>query len=97
MKSTEQSLPRASGRLTLPAYIAAAVIAAASLSISTARADQAGSFEKCYGVAKAGANNCASAAHSCAGQSTRDNDPTEWVYAPAGTCQHLGGTLTPSK
>ena len=35
-------------------------------------------MESCYGVAKAGKNDCAGkkSAHSCAGQATKDNDPT---------------------
>jgi uncharacterized membrane protein len=67
----------------------------AAASLTPATADQAPGFEKCYGVAKAGANNCAAGTHSCAGQASRDNDPKEWVYAPAGTCMKLGGKLTP--
>ncbi len=49
--------------------------------------------EKCYGVAKAGANDCASAAgtHSCAGQSKVDNDPGEWKFVASGTCKQAGG------
>jgi uncharacterized membrane protein len=49
--------------------------------------------EKCYGIAKAGKNDCASlsGAHSCAGQAKADNEPTEWKYVPKGTCAQLGG------
>lgn len=56
-------------------------------------ADEAASREKCYGVAKAAKNDCASkdGKHSCAGQSTRDSDPNEWVYAPKGLCEKLSG------
>lgn len=51
--------------------------------------------EKCFGVAKAGKNDCASATgtHSCAGQATTDNAPEEWTYVPKGTCDKLGGKL----
>jgi len=44
--------------------------------------------EKCYGIAKAGQNDCANLAgtHSCAGQSKVDNDKGEWKYVAAGTC-----------
>lgn len=51
--------------------------------------------EKCFGVAKAGQNDCASAtgAHSCAGQAKKDMDPTEWKNVAKGTCVKLGGTL----
>ncbi len=51
--------------------------------------------EKCYGIAKAGQNDCGTARHSCAGKATRDNDPTEWKAVPRGTCQKLGGRLSP--
>jgi uncharacterized membrane protein len=52
--------------------------------------------EKCYGIAKAGANDCASTtgAHSCAGMSKVDSDPSEWIYVPAGYCERIvGGTM----
>lgn len=51
--------------------------------------------EKCYGVAKKGANDCGSATgtHSCAGQARADNLPEEWKFVPKGTCEQLGGTL----
>jgi uncharacterized membrane protein len=52
--------------------------------------------EKCYGIAKAGENTCAnlSGTRSCAGQSTVDNDKTEWVYVATGTCKKLNGLST---
>ncbi len=51
--------------------------------------------EKCYGVAKKGSNDCASATgtHSCAGQAKADNAPEEWKFVPKGTCEQLGGKL----
>jgi uncharacterized membrane protein len=61
--------------------------------LSTAAAQQPPKKEKCYGVAKAGQNDCANLAgtHSCAGQSKVDNDPGEWKYVAAGTCKNLKG------
>ncbi len=56
--------------------------------------------EKCFGVAKKGANDCASAngSHSCAGQAKADNDPNEWKYVATGTCEKMGGkTMAPGK
>ena len=43
--------------------------------------------EKCFGIAKAGQNDCAnlSGTHSCAGQSKLDMDPGEWKLVPKGT------------
>ncbi|NDY93391.1 BufA1 family periplasmic bufferin-type metallophore [Ideonella livida] len=59
----------------------------------TPAASAAGDKEKCYGIAKAGKNDCASAAggHTCAGQAQVDNAPTEWVFVPKGQCQARGG------
>ncbi len=49
--------------------------------------------EKCYGIAKAGQNDCAnlSGTHSCAGQSKVDNGPDEWKYVAKGTCKDMKG------
>ena len=53
--------------------------------------------EKCYGVAKAGKNDCATASHACAGHSSAASGK-EWIKVPAGTCERLvGGSLTPAK
>ena len=62
-------------------------------------ADAPADKEKCYGVAKAGQNDCATASgsHSCAGQSKKDNDPAEWKYVAKGTCEKAGGKLTVAK
>lgn len=56
-------------------------------------AAQEGGKEKCYGVAKAGQNDCAnlSGSHSCAGQSKADNDTGEWKYVAKGSCASMGG------
>jgi uncharacterized membrane protein len=54
--------------------------------------------EKCYGVAKAGKNDCQTSNSSCAGTSRRDNQGDAWIYLPAGTCERLvGGSLEPKK
>ena len=47
--------------------------------------------DKCYGIAKAGQNDCGTARHSCAGKSTKDSAADEWKYVPKGTCEKLGG------
>ncbi len=56
--------------------------------------------EKCYGVAKAGKNDCASlsGSHSCAGYSAKDKDKDTFKLVPAGECVKMGGSLaTPKK
>ena len=53
-------------------------------------------FEKCYGVAKAGLNDCQTTSHSCAGTSTADSQGDSWIYLPAGTCSKLtAGSMEP--
>jgi len=42
----------------------------------------------------AGKNDCAAASHSCAGQTKKDNDPSDWKYVPKGTCQRITGGTT---
>jgi uncharacterized membrane protein len=57
-------------------------------------------MEKCYGVAKAGENDCASSddSHSCAGVSTKDGDKKEWLLVPKGLCDKLvNGSTKPGK
>jgi uncharacterized membrane protein len=70
----------------------ASVLALGLLSGAQA-ADDAKAKEKCFGIAKAGQNDCAnvSGTHSCAGQSKVDNGADEWKYVAKGTCTKLGG------
>jgi uncharacterized membrane protein len=71
--------------------ITSALAAAAALGlVGTAAAQEK---EKCYGIAKAGQNDCAnlSGSHSCAGQNKADMDPGEWKYVAKGTCKDMKG------
>jgi len=85
--------------IKISAAIVAAIVAVVSTPI-TLRADTAAAAttpgEKCFGIAKAGLNDCQTASHSCAGASTRDSDGASWIYVPLGTCQKIfGGNLKP--
>ncbi|MGH6932385.1 MAG: BufA1 family periplasmic bufferin-type metallophore [Dongiaceae bacterium] len=52
--------------------------------------------EKCYGITKAGSNDCQTSTHSCAGTATKDAAGDSWIYVPAGTCDKVvGGSLEP--
>lgn len=70
--------------------LSAAALMALSLTTTVATAQQK---EKCYGIAKAGQNDCAnlSGSHSCAGQSKVDGGKDEWVYVAKGTCKDMKG------
>jgi uncharacterized membrane protein len=79
-----------------------ALIAAAAASLLTtllaagpavAQDKAAAGKEKCYGIAKAGQNDCANltGTHSCAGQSKVSDDAAEWKYVAKGTCKTMNG------
>jgi uncharacterized membrane protein len=82
--------------ITLSAMLGAAALAVTS-SAAFAGDDKAmdkPAMEHCYGIAKAGKNDCAAGSHSCAGQSTKDMDKGSWVALPAGVCAKLAGGST---
>jgi uncharacterized membrane protein len=72
---------------TMIAATAATLMTLALASAPAAAAEK----EKCFGIAKAGQNDCASGAHSCAGQSKVDMDKVEWKYVAKGTCKDMKG------
>ncbi|MCC7412405.1 MAG: DUF2282 domain-containing protein [Gammaproteobacteria bacterium] len=75
----------------------ASLLAFGTLATQAQAADDAGK-EKCYGIVKAGKNDCAANGHACAGQSKAEAGGAEWVYVPSGTCERLvGASLTPKK
>ena len=76
---------------------AVAGLIALGLAQSSAAQDKGGAKEKCYGIAKAGQNDCGTAAHTCAGKAKKDNAPDEWKYVPKGTCEKAGGKTQPPK
>jgi uncharacterized membrane protein len=81
------------------ALLATALATVCVVGMTTAQAADDGK-EKCYGVAKAGKNDCApaSGAHSCAGQAKKDNDPGDWKFVAKGSCEKMGGkTAAPAK
>jgi uncharacterized membrane protein len=78
--------------------VSSALAAALSLGLSShASAQDMGkdkaSKEKCYGVAKAGQNDCANltGTHGCAGMAKADGAVEDWKYVPKGSCKDLKG------
>jgi uncharacterized membrane protein len=69
-------------------------LALAATQASAAPVAKPAGFEKCYGVAASGKNDCAAGLHSCAGQSTKNFDKTSFVFLPAGACSKLAGGST---
>ena len=73
---------------------AAIVSAGITLAAAQGIANNQKKMEQCYGIAKAGKNDCGSKSHSCHGQSTKDGG---WLYVPAGLCNKIvGGSTTKS-
>ena len=74
------------------AMIAAAAASLMTLTLATAPV-MAQEKEKCFGIAKAGQNDCAnlSGSHSCAGQSKVSDSKDEWKYVAKGTCKDMKG------
>jgi uncharacterized membrane protein len=76
---------------------------AVALSLAVEAAAQSGpapvpkfEHEKCYGIAKAGKNDCQTTSSSCAGTSKRNSQGDAWVYVPKGSCDKLvGGSPKP--
>lgn len=75
------------------AIVASAITTA--LALAPMAGVQAAEQEKCYGIAKAGKNDCkAGPGTSCAGTSTVDAQGNAWMLVLKGTCEKIvGGSL----
>ena len=79
---------------TTQLMLATAIAAMAALPAAAQKAET----EKCYGIAKAGQNDCQTATSSCAGTAKKDGQKDAWIAVPKGTCGKIvGGSTTASK
>ncbi len=93
----------ASKPVLLAAAVAAAAAAAGGMVYVTHKTPEpvmkesaaAGPQEECFGVAKAGENDCASAngSHTCGGLAKTDYSGQEYRNVPKGSCETMGGKL----
>ncbi len=78
-------------------FISSVVLGVASIAVASSPAlARSPKMEKCYGVVKAGKNDCSSKSnsHSCAGAAKVDGSKDEWVLLPKGSCERIvGGSL----
>lgn len=74
--------------LTIAAALSAALL------LATQAEAQGPATEKCFGVAKAGKNDCQTAKSSCAGTSKTDSQGDAWISVPKGVCDKLVGGKT---
>lgn len=47
--------------------------------------------EKCFGIVKAGKNDCQTKTSACAGTSKQDGQKDAWIYVPKGSCDKIVG------
>lgn len=79
-----------------------AITAVLALGLSGAASAEANNMpaapgmEKCYGIAKAGMNDCGTTTHGCGGESKVDGDKKEWLGVPEGLCKKIVGGSTTS-
>ena len=83
------------------AYVTAAVAGLLAAGLGAAQAGPAPEpkfgAEKCFGIAKAGKNDCQTAASACAGTSNKDHQADAWIYVPKGTCDKIVGASVTKK
>ncbi|QQQ19152.1 DUF2282 domain-containing protein [Brevundimonas vitis] len=81
--------------------VALLALGAGAASAAAPAAAQDAEKEKCYGVSRAGQNDCAAGpGTTCAGTSTRDWQGNAWKLVAKGTCTDINtpagrGSLTP--
>jgi uncharacterized membrane protein len=89
MQNTRSVITAAIAALTTGALLAPTAAQAAGAVVC---AEQ----ERCYGIARAGKNDCATSSSVCSSSAKQDNQKDAWIYVPKGTCQKVaGGMPTP--
>lgn len=85
-------------RTVIASAFAAALVAPTIVIAERSSSEPAFKTEKCYGIARAGQNDCASAgSNSCAGTSKADADSKAWMLVPVGYCDRIVGGSKASK
>lgn len=69
----------------------------AAISIPAQAAAEAPKMEKCYGIVKAGKNDCQTNVSACAGTATKDGQKDAWLYLPKGSCEKIVGASVTKK
>ncbi len=79
-----------SKKLASAALVAGAVATAMTMTTLTSIEVSAAEKVECYGVSKAGKNDCAAGAGTtCAGTSKVDYQGNAWTLVPKGTCESM--------
>lgn len=84
--------------ITKALLISAVTAGIATFAAGSSQAAESSGKEKCYGIAKAGKNDCASGKVSCAGTASSDNQGDAFLVVPKGLCDKIsGGSTAPKK
>jgi uncharacterized membrane protein len=77
-------------KVLVASAVAVAIAAPALLRSQGPTAAPTFKAEKCYGIARAGKNDCASTGNnSCAGTSKLSGDAKAWLYVAEGYCERI--------
>ena len=83
-------------KLVQLAITAALIFATIEAPAAPTPTPQTDNMEKCYGIVRAGMNDCQTATASCAGSAKKDKQADAFIFLPKGTCTKIvDGSLTP--
>ncbi len=87
---------------TLNSAMAQAIVGTLALGVvvagDAAAAEKKTPLEKCYGIVKAGKNDCQTSNSACAGTAKKDGQKDAWLFLPKGSCEKIvGAALKPGK
>jgi uncharacterized membrane protein len=75
-----------------------AVLAAGMSAQTMACPGKTKGMERCFGIVKAGKNDCGNAEYACSGNAKTDGERSAWIMLPKGTCDKIvNGTTVPPK
>ncbi len=77
--------------------IMASAIVLSLMGVSASALAAKDDMEKCYGVVKAGKNDCKTSTNSCVGHAEKDADPSAFLVVPKGTCEKIVNGSTKPK
>jgi uncharacterized membrane protein len=97
LRKLQKEIIMQKSNLAVTAAITGLMALGASALTATPAAAAETEMEKCYGVVKAGQNDCATKANSCAGTVKEDAKKDAFIVVPKGLCDRLaGGSKTSS-
>ncbi len=84
-------------KIIISAMTAFVALTAVSATIAATNDTENQNMEKCYGIVRAGMNDCATATASCAGSAVKDKQADSFVFVPKGLCDKIvNGSLKPN-